>query len=116
MTKPMSEDERVVRKAWEESAIENRGTPHYPIIYINGVKCQSWERRFAEWDEGWFDAAEYTRNRQREIADVQEEIWFLEGADYPTADMNESVKACAACKRALAREQAALAEKKRGMK
>ena len=32
------------------------------------------------------------------------------------AAMNESVKACAACKRALAREQAALAEKKRGMK
>jgi hypothetical protein len=64
----------------------------------------------------WSAAAEFTRQRQREIADVEEEIWFLEGADYPTADMNESVKACAACKRALAREQAALAEKKRGMK
>ena len=107
-------DEAYVRSKWVR--VLNHGTRRHPIPILNGVEVKI---PFAEWDEGWKAAAAFTLQREEEIRQVEEEISLLLNSmplqvvvigNTPIPDVQ------AARSRILAREQAALAELKKGWK
>ena len=101
--KPISEDERVVREAWE-NVVDNGYVVliYTDVFYVHALKFCGERNR-------WKDARAYTDNSQREIADVEQEIaWLNEASDW-ARDTPEQ-------KRILAREQAALEALQKGLR
>ena len=118
------EEREYVESAW--TAIRNDGTRRHPDLELGGTWIP---RSDAEWDEAWHAAYLFTVERQRQIAEVKEEIVvlkpFAEGRTEEALTTmpvwaNDTIPALLAAGRAiqrtLLREQAALAELKRGLK
>jgi hypothetical protein len=70
----------LVEGVWEKVE-NNRGTRRHPTPFFNGERRISWEHRFAEWDEGWKDAAEFTRERIEEIKKARRDTQSVEDWD-----------------------------------
>jgi len=75
MMKPMTEDERVVREAWESVSCTNffAGTRCCVEAWFIWLPC-NWTSRIGDTPSDevmWSAAAEFTRQRQREIAKAQ---------------------------------------------
>ena len=104
----ISADEKFVREHWDD--VKNIATPRHPFPVVQG---KDFAIPFAEWDEGWKAAAEYTRNRIEEIRQVLRDIQFIQ--EYLDQSCDSSWRPIAA-QSIFARLQAALAELKRGMK
>ena len=106
----MSADEKLVRAAWESIDVEPRR---------NRVRC--WYGGQVYWSTKDWSAAAFTRQRNCEIAELREEIEFINGtiADSERwAELLElpRIESKAIPERILARLQSALAELTRGMK
>lgn len=98
----MSDAENKVNSVWERVIVCDGSYRHYK----KGTVLLNWANHcFYEFDS-WSAALAFTEQRLREIAEVEEEITLLER--WRTIS--------GATKRILAREQAHLAELKRGMK
>ena len=67
----------LVEGVWEKVE-NNRGTRRHPTPFLNGKEHRSWEHRFAEWDQGWKDSAEFTRDRIEKIRLVRKELFVVE--------------------------------------
>ena len=100
----MTDDERIVREAWEEEFIYISFGAVFLCIGQCGVSLPSIRA-----------AAEYTIQRQEEIRQVEEEIIDLKATVLMAASTGQT-KCETINRRILAREQAALAELQRGMK
>jgi len=90
---------------------------------LNGVEVKI---PFAEWDEGWKAAAAFTLQREEEIRQVEEEVrlltdqerheWAASSISPPDGAQQCYIVRALRFGRILAREQAALAELKKGWK
>lgn len=77
----MSEDERYVRARWEESFLRsgmfNDGSEAFCFVVNGEEKYSGW---YKSKSEAWAAARAFTEAREREIADLREEIayfWYL---------------------------------------
>lgn len=110
----MTDDEKFVRDSWGNVHVHGRPLEgcvslqaRFPCAPIRGRIFYSWT-----------DAAEFTRARLEEIRQVEEEIQFVE-ISLKYAHEACGVESCGCeepFKRILAREEAVLADLKRGMK
>ena len=97
-------DEEYVRARWEDSVAFTMG----PNPWTLRLPCGKYFDGTI--DECWSGARAFTEQREREIADVEEEIaWLSDGMD--CSDPDDEVG-----HRILARLQAVLSELRRGMK
>jgi hypothetical protein len=127
--------EQFVREHWEQvtysdTAVGVLAGPHYVIIggYPNGPQKFAAYRHTPE--EAWSAAAEFTRERLEQIRQVEQEVGkvdyeqneaFMLIRDVPPKSVHLEmivmwVRSLCATSRILAREQAALAELKKGMR
>ena len=99
-------DEEYVRARWERVIVCDGSYRHY----AKGTILLNWaNHQFYEFND-WSAARDFTEQREREIAEVEEEIaWLSDGMD--CSDPDDEVG-----QRILAVEQARLAELRRGMK
>ena len=106
-------DEEYVRARWERVIVCDGSYRHY----AKGTILLNWaNHQFYEFKD--FSAARaFTEQREREIAEVQEEIAILnEGVELAASTDADERKYGIPFKRILARLQAVLAELRRGMK
>lgn len=96
-------DEEFVRQHW--FLVLDDG---YSVEVVNGIK-------FAGNRNRWSAAAEFTRNRREQIRQVEREIEAVRAAQEYWIRYTDDPKICL-WSRILAREQAALAELRRGMR
>lgn len=103
----MSENENYVRARWERI----RASDYRIVIYFGEPDFLSDCHMFSGYHDKWSEARLYTEHREREIAEVEEEIEIIEAIVglYASHGGNKF-------RRILAREQAVLAELRRGMK
>ena len=121
----MSKDEEFVRSVWK-TVTESEYDPHEGYT-IPQTRVDFGHHHYTEIKaaDAWSAAAEFTRERLEQIRKVEEEIAYLT----PQRDSMRKRNSCEAIEaqpawfqawdildRILAREQAALAELKRGMK
>jgi hypothetical protein len=113
----MTEDERIVRDAWKRITYRETGLtsagPCYVVIESDDhpTAGSSLFMEHGSSKESVFAAARaFTEERREQIRQVEEEIQYIH------EDMIDNCDHCAASKRIVAREQAVLAELKRGMK
>lgn len=112
----MTAAEIAVRAAWEPGAVENRGTPRHPDIWINGSRPHGWfEARFDEWDEGWKPAHAFTLERREEKRKLKNDIRWTEDQMRKLSHQDDDLDDVEPV-RIIARLQAALTEANRGMK
>jgi hypothetical protein len=101
----MDANEKYVR---EHCFVHNGGTARHPRPVIAGAERVT---PYEEWDKAWAAAAEFTRERLEQIRQVEEEIDILRtGVSLLRSSYLDVIL------RVLARERAALAELRRGMK
>ena len=109
----MSADEKLVRAAWKDTSLG--GLRVYEIrafhLYLGAWKHEGTVKNK---EAIWAAAAEFTIQRQQEIAELREEILALRDRMAYLAHWQPEDGAIYA--RTVAREQAALAELQRGMK
>ena len=99
----MDDNEKLVRGTWE-----------YVWVY-EGFVCIGAEPPVADHAfNSWQEAVEFTRKRLAEIAERERDIAWL--SDYYSCLAEANCFDCGTAGRILAREQAALAELRRGMK
>ena len=113
----MNQDEQFVREKWEEVREQVQACVHEAPVNQHGfvfVRCGEDEEMIGSgtYRERWAAAAEFTRNRLEQIRQVEEEIEEIRG---PLCRDQACVR-CVIHTRILAREQAALADLRRGMK
>ena len=110
-------DEKYLRDRWERIALE-WGTlerKRYVWVFAGGMFIPL--RGFKTEAEAWSAARAFTEQREREIAEVEEEIAILnEGVELAASTDADERKYGIPFKRILARLQAVLAELRRGMK
>ncbi len=105
-------NEEYVRSKWEkvkdrETFVAGHGhVVTLPVIWKDSMSAGYFRSK----EIAWAAAAEFTREREEQIRHVEEEIALLEGWKHLVEVKNP------AALRILGREQAALAELKRGMK
>jgi hypothetical protein len=120
----MDANERYVRERWEhikyaDTALSVLAGPHYVIIFSEENRRQIFAPYRHTEAEAWAAAKAFTVEREKQIAEVEEEIEYVE---FRMRDIEENggkiYVECAyrTLERIFAREQAALAELKRGMK
>ena len=107
-------DEEYVRARWEvHTAFPNGNGKYYLALAPDKCLDGEFDGQFDTEAEAWSAARAFTENREREIAEVEEEIALI-------ANLGSHVKQEAFAvdirKRILSREQAVLAELRRGMK
>jgi hypothetical protein len=107
----MDANEKLVCDTWERVLVCDGSYRHYAkgTILINWANHSFYKFKAEHWDE----AASFTRVRLEEIRQVEEEIALLEYASF-SADLSGFKPL--ALGRILVREQAALAELKKGLK
>ena len=106
----MTEDERIVRGAWKEVRYVDTGPSlwvrtHYVIIGHPQLFAAYRNTR----GEAWLAARDFTEQRLEQIRQIKQEIALLVEAQKSGVD-------CSRWERIRLREQAALAELRRGMK
>ena len=126
----MSTDEELVRSAWERCRVRF-SEPHEG--YAQGVyvaEVPMWKTSHKVESEAWSAAAEFTRERLEQVRQVEQEIellrpsvgsdcewvaWIENGWGLPEFQAG-NIRNYVGWARILAREQATVAELKRGMK
>ena len=126
----VSEDERIVREAWEWVGtwvrdLDSYGTDQFNIaIFFSEKDAKRHDNPYQHWQEdndakgiasARHAAAEYTIQRQEEIRQVEEEIIDLKATVLMAASTGQ-IKRETINRRILAARQAALAELQRGWK
>lgn len=96
-------DEELVRANWVDAYTPPNNSS--PLVSVAG-----------KWFSTMSLAAEFTRERLSQIADVVEEVALLEGIYLARRCHPEGCQRCLAFGRIIEREQAALAELRKGMK
>lgn len=116
----MRDDERYVRERW--NIVEYRRNYPYPAatVFIGPFSLSGWVGKFSEEDspdKTWHAAAEFTRKRERHIANKKEEIKWTSFTtmDNPWGGLSKQ-NSIAIQKRILAVLEAQLADLTRGMK
>ena len=114
----MSDAESKVRAAWEKVDARPTHTGHGFVVRLPVIWNQALTDGYFKSEEGaWSAALAFTEQRLREIAEVEEEIEILNSEiEEPDDNWKDPSQAVEAFLRILDREQAALAELKRGMK
>jgi hypothetical protein len=110
----MDANEKYVR---EHCFVHNSGTARHPRPVIAGAERVT---PYEEWDKAWSAAAEFTRERLEQIRQVEEEISVItheyKKATVCGVSMGAATGKVLIWQRVLAREHAALADLRRGMK
>jgi hypothetical protein len=117
----MTEDEKYVREHWEDPWLaDSWDKQHWGVVLITAAlavwsKQQNSVAEFKTPEQAWSAAAEFTRDLKQQIRDVEEEIRVANGCISAWSGSND-YGGLAPMKRILAREQAALADLKRGLR
>jgi hypothetical protein len=116
----MDANEKYVRETWEKSAGFRIDGPSTGMIEVACGRFIFNSGQFGNMEDFWKGAAEFTRERLEQIRQVEEEI-ALVTHEYKRAtvcgvSMGGATGKALVWQRVIAREQAALAELRRGMK